>query len=68
MSTELLTLMQEAVTSVVHTLDVEYCDVSELLHDGQTLLLRGGAGWREGRRARHHGRGYGITCGLYVVA
>jgi GAF domain-containing protein len=36
------------VTLVVRTLDVEYCEVSELLHDDQTLLLRAGAGWREG--------------------
>ena len=48
MGADLLTLMQEAVTLVVHTLDVEYCEVSELLHDDQTLLLRAGAGWREG--------------------
>jgi PAS domain S-box-containing protein len=48
MGTDLLALMQEAVTLVVRTLDVEYCEVSELLHDDQTLLLRAGAGWREG--------------------
>jgi HAMP domain-containing protein len=48
MGADLLTLMQEAVALVVRTLDVEYCEVSELLHDDQTLLLRAGAGWREG--------------------
>jgi PAS domain S-box-containing protein len=48
MSAELLPLMQEAVTLVVRTLDVEYGEVSELLHDDQTLLLRAGTGWREG--------------------
>ena len=48
MGADLLTLMQEAVTLVVRTLDVQYCEVSELLHDDQTLLLRAGAGWREG--------------------
>jgi PAS domain S-box-containing protein len=48
MGADLLTLMQEAVTLVVRTLDVEYCEVSELRHDDQTLLLRAGAGWREG--------------------
>jgi PAS domain S-box-containing protein len=48
MNADLLTLMQEAVTLVVRTLNVEYCEVAELLHDDQTLLLRAGAGWREG--------------------
>jgi PAS domain S-box-containing protein len=48
MGADLLTLMQEAVTSVVRTLDVDYGEVSELRHDDQTLLLRAGAGWREG--------------------
>jgi hypothetical protein len=33
MGADLLALMQEAVTLVVHTLDVQYCEVSELLHD-----------------------------------
>jgi PAS domain S-box-containing protein len=48
MGADLLTLMQEAVTLAVHTLDVEYGEVSEVLHDDQTLRLRAGAGWREG--------------------
>ena len=48
MGADLLTLMQQAVTLVVRTFAVEYCEVSELLHDDQTLLLRAGTGWREG--------------------
>jgi PAS domain S-box-containing protein len=46
--TDLSTLMQEAVTLVVRTLDAEYCEVSELLPDGKTLRLRAGMGWHDG--------------------
>ncbi len=44
---DLETLMQEAVTVVAETLDVEFCAVLELLADGQQLLLRAGVGWKE---------------------
>jgi GAF domain-containing protein len=45
---DLRTLMHEAVTLVSDTLGVEYCKVLELLPDGKELVLRSGAGWKEG--------------------
>ena len=42
------TLMDEAVTLVVETLEVDYCKVLELLPDGEGLRLRAGQGWRPG--------------------
>ncbi len=45
---ELNTLMNEAVTLVAKTLDVEYCKVLELLSDGKALLLKAGVGWKKG--------------------
>jgi len=42
------TLMEESVSIVARTLDVEYCKVLELLPDGNGLLLRAGVGWRDG--------------------
>jgi PAS domain S-box-containing protein len=46
--TELQTLMDEAVVVVAAVLDVEYCEVLELLPDGSNLLLRAGVGWDKG--------------------
>lgn len=46
--TELSRLMDEAVALVAQTLEVEYCEVLELLPDDRGLLLRAGAGWQEG--------------------
>jgi PAS domain S-box-containing protein len=46
--TDLETLFDEAVRLVARTLEVEYCEVLELLPDGMELLLRAGLGWREG--------------------
>lgn len=45
--TSLSELMDEAVTLIAQTLDVEYCRVLELLSGGE-LLLRAGVGWEEG--------------------
>jgi len=45
---DLPALMDEAVTCVAQTLQVEYCKVLELLPDGQKLLLRAGVGWHKG--------------------
>ena len=44
----LQSLMEDAVSLVAHTLEVEYCKVLELLPDGDELLLRAGVGWEEG--------------------
>lgn len=46
--TALPELMEEAVTALAATLDVEYAKVQELLRDGSGLLLRAGVGWQEG--------------------
>ncbi len=45
---ELDTLFGDAVRLLVRTLDVEYTNVLQLLPDGERLLLRAGAGWRDG--------------------
>jgi PAS domain S-box-containing protein len=41
-------LMDEAVSSVARTMEVDYCGVLELLPDDNALLLRAGVGWRAG--------------------
>lgn len=41
-------LMDEATSLVAQNLGTRYCHVFELLHDGATLVLRAGTGWREG--------------------
>ncbi len=41
-------VMEEAIGLVARTLDVEYCQVLELLPDGTALVLRAGVGWKEG--------------------
>ena len=60
MGADLLVLMQKAVSLVVDNLNVEYCEVSELLHDDHTLLLRAGAGWKSGS-VGHVTKGMGTT-------
>jgi PAS domain S-box-containing protein len=45
---DLSILMDGAVTLVAQTLNVEYCQVLQLLPDGQELLLRAGVGWKQG--------------------
>lgn len=46
--TDLSTLIDEAVTLVAQTLEVEYCKVLEVLPNGSTFFLRAGIGWKEG--------------------
>ena len=46
--TDLQALMNEAVSLVAQTLDVEYCKIVEVLPEGDELLLRAGVGWDEG--------------------
>lgn len=41
-------VMRRAVSTVVQGLEVEYCELLELLPDERHLLLREGVGWREG--------------------
>jgi signal transduction histidine kinase len=45
---DLPTLLEDAVKLIRQILEVEYCGVLELLPDGDALLLRAGAGWKEG--------------------
>lgn len=40
--------MDDALTIVASTLDVEHAEVLELLPDGESLLLRAGLGWKAG--------------------
>jgi signal transduction histidine kinase len=49
---DLSALMDEAVTLLASTLDVDCCKVLELLPDGRTFLLRSGVGWTEGTVGR----------------
>ncbi|MDQ4001529.1 MAG: PAS domain S-box protein [Actinomycetota bacterium] len=46
--TNLSVLMNEAVSLIARTLDCEYCELLELLPDGNELLLAAGVGWKEG--------------------
>jgi len=41
-------LLNQASMLVAQTLELEFCQVLELLPDGQRLRLRAGLGWREG--------------------
>lgn len=43
--TDLMTLMQLSVTQVAQTLQVEFCQLLELLPDGQTLRVCASYGW-----------------------
>jgi len=45
---ELIELMNNCVTAVARTLEVEYCKVLELLPERNVLLLRAGVGWKNG--------------------
>lgn len=45
---DLSALMDETVEVVARTLNLEYCELLELLPNGETLLLRSGVGWKEG--------------------
>jgi PAS domain S-box-containing protein len=49
---DLDTLLNASVARITQILDVEYCKVLELLPDGNTLLLRSGAGWKNGAVGR----------------
>ncbi len=44
---DLILLMQQAVTFVAESLDVEYSKAWELLPDNNTLLLRAAVGWQQ---------------------
>ena len=46
--TDLLALMDKAAILIVQTLDVDYCQLLELLPSGHAFLLRSGVGWQPG--------------------
>jgi PAS domain S-box-containing protein len=46
--TDLAALMDETVALTAKTLNVEYCELLELLPESDDLLLRSGVGWKEG--------------------
>lgn len=45
---DLYMLMDEAARLVAEILETEYCEVLELLPNGQTVRLQAGVGWKEG--------------------
>ncbi len=47
-SNDFVALLNQAVMLVSQTLEVEYCQVLELLPGGERLLLRAGVGWKPG--------------------
>ncbi len=47
-STDLSDLLDEAVSVVAKTLNVEYCKILERVPNEEALLLRAGVGWRDG--------------------
>jgi PAS domain S-box-containing protein len=71
---DLTTLLNEAVSLVARTLEVEYSNVLELLPDGHALLLRAGVGWRPGLvgratvgAGRESQAGYTLLCREPVI-
>jgi diguanylate cyclase (GGDEF)-like protein/PAS domain S-box-containing protein len=46
--TEVASLMDDAVTLVAETLEVEFCELLELTEDREALILSAGTGWRPG--------------------
>ncbi len=48
-NTDLISLMDEIAIIVANTLEMEFCNILELLpDDSQSFLLRAGVGWKEG--------------------
>jgi PAS domain S-box-containing protein len=45
---DVVSLLDDAVSLVLQVLGVEFCKILELLPDRHALLLRAGAGWKEG--------------------
>jgi len=45
---DISSLLDETVAVLAGTLEVEHCEILELLPDGRALLLRASAGWKKG--------------------
>ncbi|MBW3668997.1 MAG: diguanylate cyclase, partial [Actinobacteria bacterium] len=68
-------IMHDAVSMVADALDVELCDLLELVPDGSQLLMRAGVGWEDGAvgSVRQPAdtdthAGYALETGVPVVA
>ncbi|MCA1718975.1 MAG: PAS domain S-box protein [Actinobacteria bacterium] len=67
--TDLQVVMNEAVTFVAETLEVEYGKVVELLPEGDELLLRAGVGYEEGLVGRATEKtGFGSQAGYTLLS
>ncbi len=73
-SRDLPALLNQAALMVTQTLEVQYCGIFELDPEGQSLSLREGVGWKEGRVGRatvmadpRTQIGYSLTAGEPVV-
>jgi signal transduction histidine kinase len=71
---DLPTLLEDTVKLIRQILEVEYCGVLELRRDGDVLLLRSGAGWKEGYMGhakvfggREPLSGFSLLCGSPVI-
>jgi signal transduction histidine kinase/CheY-like chemotaxis protein/HAMP domain-containing protein len=67
-------LLDQAAMLISQTLEVEFCKILELLPDGEHLILRAGAGWKEGcvgvatvDASRDSQAGYTLASGEPVV-
>ncbi len=68
------TLMQQAVSKIAQCLEVEYCNILELVPPGNELVLRSGVGWHSGllgtarvSAANNSQAGYTIACQEPVI-
>jgi PAS domain S-box-containing protein len=59
-------VLDEAASMVARTLDVEFCNVMELLSGGEEFLLRAGVGWKEGYVGRERVSSQGTQPGYTV--
>ena len=71
---DLQALFDEVVTTIAQVLDVEFVKILELVPGDAELLLRAGAGWREGAigsahesTGRHSQAGYALASGGPVI-
>ncbi len=52
--TDLSALMDKAAVLIAQTLEVDYCQLLELLPSGHAFMLRAGVGWQPGRRRQRY--------------
>jgi PAS domain S-box-containing protein len=61
-------VLDGAVTRVARALDVDYCNVAELLPGGDEFLVRAGVGWKEGVVGRAMVKSRGSQPGFTVLS